>query len=228
MESQERYSFWADYSTIIPYSLFGGQLASGILGCPGGNPNWTSVCCPDCFKVNFDAAVFKVTNSAGIGIIIRNWKGEAFAAVYSDSSVKLSRWYGGVSMSSSYPICCWNWSSKSNFWRWFGYSYQHHLARECSVVLVWKHCWWFLQFRLCLFHVSDFPENTYFPEMLFSGKENIFKCLIAFQKMLWKIFSGVWLYCWKYHRKHIFSAAKQIYNFILNPETQINPEKKNS
>ena len=42
--------------------------------------------------------------------------------------------------------------------------------------------------------------------------------------MLWKIFFGVWLYCWKYHRKHIFyllltfshifSAAKQIYNFI--------------
>ena len=62
--------------------------------------------------------------------------------------------------------------------------------------------------------------------MLFSGKENIFKCLVAFQKMLWKIFSGVWLYCWKYHRKHIFSAAKQIYNFILNPKTQINPEKK--
>ena len=28
---------------------------------------------------------------------------------------------------------------------------------------------------LCLFHVSDFPENTYFLEMLFSGKENIFK-----------------------------------------------------
>ena len=37
-----------------------------------------------------------------------------------------------------------------------------------------------LHVRLCLFHVSDFPENTYFPEMLFSGKENIFKCLVAF------------------------------------------------
>ena len=49
------------------------------------------------------------------------------------------------------------------------------------------------QIRLCLFHVSDFPENTYFLEMLFFGKENIFKCLVAFQKMLWKIFSGVWL-----------------------------------
>ena len=53
-------------------------------------------------------------------------------------------------------------------------------------------------FRLCLVHVK------YFPEMLFSGKENIFKCLVAFQKMFWKIFSGVWLCSWKYHRKHIF------------------------
>ena len=46
---------------------------------------------------------------------------------------------------------------------------------------------------LCLVHVKYFPENKYFPEMLFSEKENIFKCLVAFQKMLWKIFSSVWL-----------------------------------
>ena len=37
--------------------------------------------------------------------------------------------------------------------------------------------------RLCLVHVKYFPENKYFPEMLFSEKENIFKCLVAFQKM---------------------------------------------
>ena len=47
---------------------------------------------------------------------------------------------------------------------------------------------------LCLVPVKYFPENIYFPEMLFSGKENIFKCLVAFQKIFWKIFSGVWLY----------------------------------
>ena len=40
--------------------------------------------------------------------------------------------------------------------------------------------------------------------MLFSGKENIFMCLVAFQKMFRKIFSGAWLCSWKYHRKHIF------------------------
>ena len=40
--------------------------------------------------------------------------------------------------------------------------------------------------------------------MLFSGKENVFMCLVAFQKNFQKIFSDVWLYSWKYHRKHIF------------------------
>ena len=29
-------------------------------------------------------------------------------------------------------------------------------------------------------------------------------CLVAFQKMFWKIFFDVWLCSWKYHRKHIF------------------------
>ena len=42
---------------------------------------------------------------------------------------------------------------------------------------------WDMWLRLCLVHVKYFPENKYFPEMLFSGKENIFKCLVAFQKM---------------------------------------------
>ena len=40
--------------------------------------------------------------------------------------------------------------------------------------------------------------------MLFFEKENVFICLVAFQKMFWKIFSGIWLCSWKYHRKHIF------------------------
>ena len=40
--------------------------------------------------------------------------------------------------------------------------------------------------------------------MLFSGKENVFMCLVAFQKMFRKIFSDVWWCSWKYHRKHIF------------------------
>ena len=93
---------------------------------------------------------------------------------------------------------------------------------------------WDMWLRLCLVHVKYFPENKYFPEMLFSGKENIFKCLVAFQKMFWKIFSGVWLCSWKYHRKyifyllltfsHIFSIAKQIYNII--PQYRTTKETK--
>ena len=59
-------------------------------------------------------------------------------------------------------------------------------------------------FRLRLVRVKVFSENRYFPEMLFSGKENVFMCLVAFQKMFRKIFSDVWLCSWKYHRKHIF------------------------
>ena len=39
--------------------------------------------------------------------------------------------------------------------------------------------------------------------MLFSGKENVFMCLVAFQKIFQKIFSDAWLCSWKYHRKHI-------------------------
>ena len=34
--------------------------------------------------------------------------------------------------------------------------------------------------RLYLVFVKYFSENKYFPEILFSGKENIFKCLVAF------------------------------------------------
>ena len=78
--------------------------------------------------------------------------------------------------------------------------------------------------RLRLVRVKAFPENRYFPEMLFSGKENVFMCLVAFQKNFWKIFSDVWLYSWKYHKKHIFyllltfshifSAPKQTHNVI--------------
>ena len=34
-------------------------------------------------------------------------------------------------------------------------------------------------------------RKCYFPEMLFSGKENVFMCLVVFQKMFLKIFSDV-------------------------------------
>ena len=46
--------------------------------------------------------------------------------------------------------------------------------------------------RLCLVDVKYFPKNKYFSEMLFSGKENIFKCLAVLWKYFRKIFSCVW------------------------------------
>ena len=58
--------------------------------------------------------------------------------------------------------------------------------------------------RLRLVRVKAFPKNRYFLEMLFFEKENVFMCLVAFQKKFRKIFYDVWLYSWKYHRKHIF------------------------
>ena len=58
----------------------------------------------------------------------------------------------------------------------------------------WSHCLCLFQFsfRLCLVRVKAFPENFHFPEMLFSGKENVFMCLVVFQKNFRKKFSGVW------------------------------------
>ena len=38
--------------------------------------------------------------------------------------------------------------------------------------------------RLCLVPVKYFLENKNFPEMLFSGKQNIFECLVALWKLL--------------------------------------------
>ena len=72
--------------------------------------------------------------------------------------------------------------------------------------------------------------------MLFSGKENVFMCLVAFQKMFRKIFSGIWSYSWKYHRKHIFYllltfsrlSNEYIISFIPQYKHKQNPEKKSS
>ena len=38
--------------------------------------------------------------------------------------------------------------------------------------------------RLCLVPIKYFSENKNFLEMLFSGKENIFECLVALWKLL--------------------------------------------
>ena len=86
---------------------------------------------------------------------------------------------------------------------------------------------WYFPLRLCLVHVKYFPENKYFLEMLFLGKENIFKCLVAFQKMFWKRFFGVWLCSWKYHRKHIFYLLLTFSHIFLTAKRN-KTQKKNS
>ena len=98
-----------------------------------------------------------------------------------------------------------------------------------------QHTFGHKKLRLRLVHVKVFPENRYFPEMLFFGKENVFMYLVAFQKMFWKIFSDVWLCSWKYHRKHIFyllltfshifSITKRIHNIIHSSKHKQNSEK---
>ena len=50
-------------------------------------------------------------------------------------------------------------------------------------------------FRLCLVAVKCFPENTYFPEMLISGKG--------------KCFHGVWLHCKKFSGKYFLVFGKE-------------------
>ena len=89
--------------------------------------------------------------------------------------------------------------------------------------------------KLRLVRVKVFLENRYFSEMLFSGKENVFMCLVTFQKMFQKIFSDVWLCSWKYQRKHIFyllltfshifSVTKRIHDIIHSLNHKQNPEK---
>ena len=78
-----------------------------------------------------------------------------------------------------------------------------------------------MYFKLCLVRVKYFPENKYFPEMLFSGKENIFQYLVVFQNIFWKIFSGVWLYSWKCSKKTQFYHVSYIFLHFLSFQTNI-------
>ena len=69
--------------------------------------------------------------------------------------------------------------------------------------------------------------------MLFSGKENVFICLVAFQKMFRKKISNIWLCSWKYHRKHIFyllltfSQLPNDYIISFIPQNTNKTQKKN-
>ena len=81
--------------------------------------------------------------------------------------------------------------------------------------------------------VKYFSERKIFLVKIFSRKKNIFKCLVAFQKIFWKIFSGVWLYSWKCSRKLIFMmflTFSQLPNkyIITSNKTQIQTQILNA
>ena len=76
--------------------------------------------------------------------------------------------------------------------------------------VLWKLGWVWL-------NVNYFPGVKYFQVKIFSEKENIFKCLVAFQKMLWKIFSSVWL-CFE---NVIFLLVSHIFSTIFSVSKQI-------
>ena len=69
--------------------------------------------------------------------------------------------------------------------------------------------------RLCLVVVK------YFSKILFSGKENIFKCLVALWKLLYKIF----LYVWFYSENAIFLQIFQGFSTIFSASKQISLQK---
>ena len=90
--------------------------------------------------------------------------------------------------------------------------------------------------RLCLVHVKYFPKNKYFSQMLFSGKENVFRlfgclgihftenqfrCLVR-SNILWKmhsvlqkINSHVWFGQTFYKKWNLFFYEKSILMFGL-------------
>ena len=90
--------------------------------------------------------------------------------------------------------------------------------------------------RLCLVHVKYFPENKYFSQMLFSGKENVFRlfgclgihftenqfrCLVRsnilrkMHSVLRKINSHVWFGQTFYEKWNLFFYGKSIPMFGL-------------
>ena len=66
------------------------------------------------------------------------------------------------------------------------------------------HYAYYVYTQLCVLGCVWLDVKYFSERKIFSRKENIFKCLVAFRKIFWKIFSGVWLYSWKCFRKPIF------------------------
>ena len=92
------------------------------------------------FKVNYDAAVFKTLNLAGVGVIICDWRGEVTAALSMPVPIHDHSWPGSSSLPPSCDVYCWKWSSQRYFRRGFSFSDQRHLSGERSVDFFWEYC----------------------------------------------------------------------------------------
>ena len=90
------------------------------------------------FKINFDAAVFKPLNLAGIGVVIRDWRWSYCCCVYANSSSLDSCWLGSACLSPCRDVCCWKGSSKRYLRRGLSFSDQRYLSGESGVELVWR------------------------------------------------------------------------------------------
>ena len=60
--------------------------------------------------------------------------------------------------------------------------------------------------------------------MLFSKKENVFMCLVAFQKIFWKIFSGVW----RRRRKRQTQTKEKTVRSRSSPPLLVNRRRRRS
>ena len=87
MEPEKCCPFWSSGTGNI-VSLAGNMLQDfqvaqdldSVVYCPPILQQWRPTKLNQ-HKVNFDAAAFKDTNSAGIGVVMRDWRGE-FVGVY--------------------------------------------------------------------------------------------------------------------------------------------------
>ena len=89
VESEKRYPFWPTGAPSAHIISLAGNLLQDFLAIQELDP--VVACSPilqqwrppelNQHKVNFDAAKFRATNSAGIGVVVRDWRGEFVGAL---------------------------------------------------------------------------------------------------------------------------------------------------
>ena len=89
VESEKRYPFWPTGAPSAHIISLAGNLLQDFLAIQELDP--VVACFPilqqwrppelNQHKFNFDAAIFRATNSAGIGVVVRDWRGEFVGAL---------------------------------------------------------------------------------------------------------------------------------------------------